>query len=92
MPYKMIYRLPHKLEFFSGPLAFCKKAMGRVNSEKNILNSLVEWSRWSGLFLQKLYMYVYIIRSGSMSSALAAQRAARLHFLNNARNIKSIAR
>ena len=26
------------LEFFPGPQAFCKKAVERVNSEKNILN------------------------------------------------------
>ena len=41
--------------FFPGPLAFCKKAVERVNSEKNILNSSVEcvewsWVEWSGFF------------------------------------------
>ena len=30
--------------FFPGPLAFYKKAVERVNSEKNILNYSVEWS------------------------------------------------
>ena len=37
--------------FFPGLLAFCKKAMERVNSEKNILNSSVEWSgvEWRGV-------------------------------------------
>ena len=30
-------------KFFPGPLAFCKKAVERVRSEKNILNSSVEW-------------------------------------------------
>ena len=37
-------------EFFPGPHAFCKKAVERVRSEKNILNSSVEWSGWSGFF------------------------------------------
>ena len=32
------------IQLFPGPLAFCKKAAERVNSEKNILNSSVEWS------------------------------------------------
>ena len=36
--------------FFPGPQAFCKKAVERVRSEKNILNSSVEWSGWSGFF------------------------------------------
>ena len=27
-----------------GPLTFCKKAVERINSHKNILNSSVEWS------------------------------------------------
>ena len=26
------------IQFFSGPQAFCKKAVERINSEKNILN------------------------------------------------------
>ena len=39
--------------FFPGPQAFCKKAMERVRSEKNILNSSVEWSGWSGFFQKK---------------------------------------
>ena len=39
--------------FFPGPQAFCKKAVERVRSEKNILNSSVEWSGWSGFFLEK---------------------------------------
>ena len=43
--------------FFPGPLAFCKKAVERVNSEKNILNSSVEWSRV--VFLRKSHMYVH---------------------------------
>ena len=37
-------------QFFPGPQAFCKKAVERVRSEKNILNSSVEWSGWSGFF------------------------------------------
>ena len=54
--------------FFPGPQAFCKKAVERVRSEKNILNSSVEWSVWSGWsgFLEKA-ICMYIIRSGSMS-------------------------
>ena len=45
---------------FSGPLAFCKKAVERVNSEKNILNSSVGWSLWSGVdFFRKSHMYVH---------------------------------
>ena len=35
----LIDQLLYSQAFFSGPLAFCKKAMERVNSEKNILNS-----------------------------------------------------
>ena len=35
--------------FFPGPLAFCKKAVERVSSEKNILNSSVECVEWSGV-------------------------------------------
>ena len=52
--------------FFPGPQAFCKKAVERVRSKKNILNSSVEWSGWSGFFLEKA-ICMYIIRSGSMS-------------------------
>ena len=37
-------------DFFPGPQAFCKKAVERVRSEKNILNSSVEWSGWSSFF------------------------------------------
>ena len=37
------------LIFFPGPLAFCKKAVERVSSEKNILNSSVECVEWSGV-------------------------------------------
>ena len=44
--------------FFPGPQAFCKKAVERVRSEKNILNSSVEWSGWSGFFRKK-HMYVH---------------------------------
>ena len=61
-------------KFFPGPLAFCKKAVERVNSEKNILNSSVECVEWSGVewsgvewfFLEKV-ICMYIIRSASMS-------------------------
>ena len=42
-------------KFFRGPQAFCKKAVERVNSEKNILNSSVEWSG----FFRKIHMYVH---------------------------------
>ena len=44
--------------FFPGPLAFCKKAVERVNSEKNVLNSSVECVEWSGFF-RKIHMYVH---------------------------------
>ena len=39
-------RIPLKspIYFFPGQLALCKKAVERVRSEKNILNSSVEWS------------------------------------------------
>ena len=43
-------------KFFPGPQAFCKKAVERVNSEKNILNrqvECVEWSGWSGFFRKR---------------------------------------
>ena len=55
--------------FFPGPLAFCKKAVERVSSEKNILNSSVECVEWSGVewfFLEKV-ICMHIIRSASMS-------------------------
>ena len=51
--------------FFPGPQAFCKKAVERVNSEKNILNSSVECVEWSGVewsgvvFFRKSHMYVH---------------------------------
>ena len=41
-----------KCLFFPGPLAFCKKAVESVNSEKNILNSSVEW-----FFSKKSYVF-----------------------------------
>ena len=41
---------PIRWEIFPGTLAFCKKAVERVNSEKNILNSSVECVEWSGFF------------------------------------------
>ena len=43
--------------FFLGPLVFCKKAVERVSSEKNILNSSVEWN--GVVFSRKSHMYVY---------------------------------
>ena len=47
-------------KFFPGPVAFCKKAVERVNSEKNILNSSVEWMEWSRVvFLRKSHMSVH---------------------------------
>ena len=48
-------------QFFPGPQAFCKKAVERVRSEKNILNSSVEWVEWSGWsgFFRKSHMYVH---------------------------------
>ena len=95
------YYLLNKLKdlFFPGPQAFCKKAVERVRSEKNILyilgqtlqnrekvglnlniknilNSSVEWSVWSGcsgwsgvggVVLLEKAICMYIIRSGSMS-------------------------
>ena len=46
--------------FFPGPLAFCKEAVERVNSVKNILNSSVEKSVWTGMvFFRKSHMYVH---------------------------------
>ena len=53
--------------FFPGPLAFCKKAVERVNSEKNILNSSVECVEWSGVVFLEKVICMYIIRSASMS-------------------------
>ena len=53
--------------FFPGPPAFCKKAVERVNSEKNILSSSVECVEWS--LLEKV-ISMHIIRSGSMSLLL----------------------
>ena len=47
------------LRFFPGPLAFCKKAVERVNSEKNILNSSVEWSGVEWFFFGKSHIYVH---------------------------------
>ena len=47
------------------PLAFCKKAVERVSSEKNILNSSVECVEWSGVewsgvvFFRKIHMYAH---------------------------------
>ena len=46
--------------FFPGPQSFCKKAVEWVRSEKNILNSGVEWVEW--FFLEKA-ICMYIIRS-----------------------------
>ena len=69
------------MAFFPGLQAFCKKAVEWVRSEKNILNSSVEWSGWSGWsgvggvggvewvewFFLEIAVCMYIIRSGSMS-------------------------
>ena len=54
MTRKIYHLVEHKilniaLYFFPGPLAFCKKAVERVSSEKNILNSSVECVEWSGV-------------------------------------------
>ena len=38
------------IDFFPAHKIFAKKAVKMVKSEKNILNSSVEWSRWSGFF------------------------------------------
>ena len=78
----MVFLLLHEyntnfMVFFPGPLAFCKKAVERVSSEKNILNSSVECVEWSGVewsgvewsgvvFLEKV-ICMHIIRSASMS-------------------------
>ena len=49
-----------KSNIFPGPLAFCKKAVERVSSEKNILNSSVECVEWSGVVIfRKSHMYVH---------------------------------
>ena len=51
--------MPSYENIFPGPLAFCKKAVERVNSEKNILNSSVVCGvEWSGFF-RKSDMYVH---------------------------------
>ena len=57
------------VKFFPGPQAFCKKTVERIRSEKNILNSSVEWSGWSGwsgvgglggvVFFRESHMYVH---------------------------------
>ena len=44
--HSIVYTIPNAILFFPGPLAFCKKAVERVNSEKNILNSSVECVEW----------------------------------------------
>ena len=44
------------LAIFPGPLAICKKAVERVNSGKNILNSSVEWN---GVFFRNSHIYVH---------------------------------
>ena len=46
------------VKFFPGPPAFCKKAVERVNSEKNILNGSVECVEWSGFFRES-HMYAH---------------------------------
>ena len=59
MNYLLLHKVRHEhgnfiqsyILFFPGPLAFCKKAVERVNSDKNILNSLVECS--GVVFFQK---------------------------------------
>ena len=59
---KVIKAIKAYLKFFPGPLAFCKKAVERVSSEKNILNSSVECVEWSGVewfFFRKSHMYVH---------------------------------
>ena len=64
------FMAPHITLFFPGPLAFCKKAVERVSSEKNILNSSVECVEWSGVewsgvewsgvvFFRKSHMYAH---------------------------------
>ena len=56
---KYILEVYGKVEtFFPGLLAFCKKAVERVSSEKNILNSSVECVERSGFF-RKSHMYVH---------------------------------
>ena len=47
-----------RTRFFPGPLAFYKKAVERVSSEKNILNSSVECVEWSGVLFFKKMSYV----------------------------------
>ena len=46
------------MQFFPGPLAFCEKAVERVNSEKNILKSSVECVEWSVVVFFKKKSYV----------------------------------
>ena len=64
------------LHIFPGPPAFCKKAVERVNTEKNILNSSVVWSSvvWSSVVWSSVVWKIsikvicmYIIRSRSLS-------------------------
>ena len=56
--YEALY---HKASFFPAHKLFAKKAVERVRSEKNILNSSVEWSGWSvwSGFFRKGDMYVH---------------------------------
>ena len=62
------------INIFSRPTSFLQKSSCRVSSEKNILNSSVEWSRvescgvvWSRVEscgvekLDKSYIFVYIL-------------------------------
>ena len=55
--YSYVFIHISKYYFFPGPLAFCKKAVERVNSEKNILNSSVCVCVWGKL--DKIYIYVH---------------------------------
>ena len=55
-PVISLFTFPH---IFSRPTSFLQKSSCSVSSEKNILNSSVEWSRveWSGVMLGKLKVY-----------------------------------
>ena len=49
---------------FSRPTSFLQKSSCRVSSEKNILNSSVEWSRVESCGVEKLdksYIFVYFL-------------------------------
>ena len=60
-PVISLFTFPH---IFSRPTSFWQKSNCRVSSEKNILNSSVEWSRVESCGVEKLdksYIFVYFL-------------------------------